>query len=296
MCSIDTAYTIVLDIVAIVKRKVKHLYRFNPDLTLIKKGNYNSSYMDTRIKTCTSGLMAVLLAFAVFAAGCAPAAEPEPTATPVPPSPSPQSTVEVGLPCDLPLPGSDDRVVILCELFDDNRYEWQVESQDNPYATYTSTITDGKFVVDYTAKGFEDYLHSALTWFTIGEVKDFALSIKGSMDTPYQDVSWGIALRWDEDSFYLFSISNTGTYSFEIFENDEWITLFTEKEYNGIRQGEENTLRIEAGGQNFNFSINDTIVSQYNEAVLEGEEILLVVSVKEGASAVFAFDDVVLQK
>jgi hypothetical protein len=199
--------------------------------------------------------------------------------------------------CGLPLPGPDDWTVILCERFDDNRNEWEVESQDNEYAEYTSSIADGKFVVDYEAKGFLDYEHTALTWFTIGEVKDFALSIKGSIDTPYRsDVSWGIAFRGDEDSFYLFSISKNGTYSFELFENDEWIPLITPKYVNGVRLGEENTLRIEAGGQDFYFSINDTTVNQFSGALLEGEEILLVVSAKEGLSATFTFDDVVLQR
>ena len=72
------------------------------------------------------------------------------------------------VPCDLPLPGPDDWPVVLCEQFDDNRNQWEVESQDNPYAKYTSAITDGKFVVDYTAKRFAGYQRTALTWFTIG--------------------------------------------------------------------------------------------------------------------------------
>ena len=200
------------------------------------------------------------------------------------------------VPCDLPLPGPDDWTVILCERFDDNRNGWEVESQDNPYAKYTSAITDGKFVVDYTVKGFAGYQRTALTRFTIGEEKNFALSIKGLMDTPFQDASWGIAFRGAEDNFFLFSISNNGTYSFEIRENGEWTPLITPKDYNGIRLGEENTLRIEAGGQDFYFSINDTMVNQFSGALLEGEQILLVVSAKEGVSAVFTFDDVVLQR
>ena len=199
-------------------------------------------------------------------------------------------------PCGLPLPGPDDWTVVLCERFDDNRNEWEVESQDNPYATYTSTITDGKFVVDYTAKGFAGYQKSALTWFTIGEGKNFALSIKGLIDSPFQDASWGIAFRGDEDSFFLFSILNDGRYRFEIFENGGWNTLITTRVHNGIQLGKENTLQIEAAGRDFYFSINDTLVNQFSGAMLEEEDILLVVSAKEGVSAVFTFDDVVLRQ
>ena len=213
---------------------------------------------------------------------------------------TPEETSDIeGAPCGLPLPGPDDWAVILCERFDDNRNEWEVESQDNPYARYTSAITDGKFVVDYTAKGFAGYQRTALTWFTIGEGTNFALSINGLIDTPHlSGASWGIAFRGDEDSFFLFSILNDGTYRFEITENGgrDWDTLITTRVYSGIRLGEENTLQIEAAGRDFYFSINDTLVNQFSGALLDGEEILLVVSAKEGVSAVFSFDDVVLQR
>lgn len=201
-----------------------------------------------------------------------------------------------GAACGLPLPGPQDWEIVLCETFDDNRNAWEVESQDNEYAKYTSAIADGKFVVDYSAKAFAGFQRTALTWFKIGNEKNFALSVKGLMDTAFQDVSWGIAFRGNEDSFFLFSIANNGSYAFEIFENDGWIPLISPKGFNGIRLGEENTLRIEAGGQDFYFSINDEMVNQFKGGLLQGTEILLVVSAKEGVNATFSFDDVVLQR
>jgi len=201
-----------------------------------------------------------------------------------------------GVPCDLPLPGPDDWVVVMCEQFDNNHNEWPIESQDNPYARYTSAITDGKFVVDYTAKGFAGYQRTALTWFEIGEEKDFALSIKGLMESTFDEASWGIAFRGNGDNYFLFSISNGGTYKFEILENGVWTLLINPMNTNSIRPGKENTVRIEAGGQDFYFSINNTMVNQFSGAVLDGKEILLIVSAKEGVSAVFTFDDVVLQR
>lgn len=207
-----------------------------------------------------------------------------------------ETSIIESVPCGLPLPGPDDWEVVLCEQFDDNRNEWQVESQDNPYARYISAITDGKFVIDYTAKGFAGYQRTAVTWFTVGEEKDFALSIKGLMDSSFQDASWGIAFRGDGDSFFLFSISNDGTYKFEIFEKGGWVPLITPKNTNSIQMGKENTLRIEAGGQDFYFSINDIMINQFSGALLDGKEIQLIVSAKEGVSAVFTFDDVVLQR
>ena len=271
------------------------------------KANYNSikeNYSNPMRKKLITYLISVTLC--IFLAGCGggqPEAElttPEVDDDPVVETKiteTPEETIDIESDaCELPLPGPDDWEVVLCERFDDNRNEWEVESQDNPYAKYTSAIVDGKFVVDYMAKGFAGYQKSALTWFNIGESRDFALSIKGLIDSPFQDASWGIAFRGDEDSFFLFSILNDGRYRFEIFENGGWNTLIITRVHNGIRLGKENTLKVEVVGRDFYFSIDDTLVDQFSGGLLKGEQILLVVSAKEGVSAKFAFDDVVLQR
>ena len=84
-----------------------------------------------------------------------------------------EDTPVPGVPCDLPLPASGDWVVALCETFDDNSYGWQEETQDNPYAAYTSTVADGKFVVNYRAKSFAGFTRSALD--ALAEKIDIAL-------------------------------------------------------------------------------------------------------------------------
>jgi len=195
------------------------------------------------------------------------------------------------------LPGPQDMSVVLCETYEDNRHNWQVESQDNPYARYTSEIRSGKFIVEYSAKVFGGFQRTALTWFDIGKAKYFALSVSGQMETRFEGVSWGVAFRADEtrDSYFLFSIYNDGTYGFEIFENNKWIQLISRRPYSGIHVGESNTMDIVVYGGDFIFTINGEQVNIFSGGLLEGEEILLMVGVKEGASAVFSFDDIVLQ-
>ncbi len=250
----------------------------------------------------------ILLALWVIAlaAGCAapattvetPAAPQEETAsqTAVPTDAAPEEETDT-VPCDLPLPGPEDWPVWKCDRFDDNRNDWQVESQDNDYARYAAFIEDGKYVVDYTAKVFAAFQRSALTWFDVGDARDFAMSVTGTMDTRFQDVSWGVAFRGGEEkaSFFLFSIRHDGSYVFEIFENNTWIPLVGPRSYNGIRKGGENTLRILAEGPDFRFFINGEEVEGFEGGRLEGMEIMLVVSAKEGTSANFLFDDLVLQ-
>jgi len=249
-------------------------------------------------------LIIFLLIFSLVVAGCSEnSAEVEETlpavvveeASPTPIAPSKSSAEEESIPCSLPLPGDENWTVVLCETFDDNRNAWDVETQDNPYAVYTSAIGDGKFKVDYAAKGFAGFQKSALTWFPIGKERDFILSVTGTMESAFSDVSWGVSFRGDGDSFFLFSIKNDGTYAFEIYENGEWLQLISRRSNNAIRFGEANTMRIEAGGQDFYFSINDELVNQFSGALLEGDEIQLIVSAKEGVRAEFSFDDMVLQ-
>lgn len=213
-------------------------------------------------------------------------------------APSASADEDAGaIPCDLPLPGPEDWMVWKCDRFDDNRNGWQIESQDNDFASYSAVIEDGSYVVDYAAKVFAGYQRSALTWFDVGAAQDFALSVTGTIDSRFQDASWGVAFRSSEDksSFFLFSIRQDGSYAFEIYENSTWIQLVGPLGYNGIQKGEANTLRILAEGQDFRFFINGEEVEGFEGGRLEGMEIMLVTSAKEGVNAVYYFDDLVLQ-
>jgi len=228
----------------------------------------------------------------------APTAEPAPTETP-PVAEETLPAVETGpqgVPCDLPLPAPANWEVVLCETFEGDPGSWQVETQDNPYAAYTSEIVDGAFRVDYTAKGFAAFQQSALTWFDVAKQRDFALSVTGAIDTTFDNAYWGVSFRGNGEDFFLFTLTNTGEYLFEIFENNVWTPIITQRTASAIRMGEPNTLRIEAVGQDFYFTVNDVLVNDFRGATLAGEDIQIVVSAKEGVSAVFTFDDVVVQR
>ena len=211
----------------------------------------------------------------------------------------PTAELPASLPeCGLPLPGPEDWPVFICDTFNGERDTFPAENQDNPYARYSAQVTDGQlYEVDYTAKGFAQFQRSALTWFDIANAQDFALSLSGTMDSSFKDVSWGIAFRGseDKDSFFLFSIMNDGTYAFEIFENGGWISLISKRGFNGILNGDENTLTVTAEGRRFDFLINGQSVGGFDGGLLDGMQVFLVVSAKEGASAVFSFDNLVMQ-
>lgn len=247
--------------------------------------------------------LAVILVIAGFAAGCAPAAGPEATATRAPtaalssPSPSPESPVKASLPCSLAKPGPEDWPVVKCETFDENSGGLQVESQDNPIARYNSRVEDGRFVVDYAAKGFAGFQRETLTWFNVARAQDFALSVEGQLVSRFDISSWGLAFSADEEaeSFYLFTIYNDATYKFEIYEDGDYTALIPRTLYGGIQVGEANTLSLITQGGEFTFLINGQEVNTYEGGRLEGMGILLAVSAQEGASALFSFDNLILQ-
>jgi hypothetical protein len=246
-------------------------------------------------------LLTILALLALFAAGCgkpeAPAETPSVTPTAAATQePVREDTPEPGVPCELPLPAGGDWQPLLCETFDDNSHGWQEETQDNPYAAYTSAVKDGKFMVDYRAKSFAAFTRNALTWFDVAEERNFVLAVTGQIESKFSESSWGIAFRGDEESFFLLSLQNDDSYALEVYEDNRWLPLITRRQTNLIKVGEPNTIRIEASGGDFFFSINGEMVNQYSGATLAGDDILLVVSAKEGASAIFTFDDVVLLK
>ncbi len=202
-----------------------------------------------------------------------------------------------GLECSLALPSDKDWPVTLCETFADNQNNWLVESQDNSYAQYSIDVVDGAYTLDYTAKAFAQFKQTALSWFPLGQAQDFALSVSTLMDSTFQNNSWGMAFRADEnmDSFFLFSIYNDGTYAFEIYENGNWIPLISQRVFGGIQPGEPNKLTVVAEGGDFTFYINDALVNSFSGGLLEGSHIQFLISAKEGASATYTFDDIVMQ-
>lgn len=225
----------------------------------------------------------------------------ETSAAAIEPTPSagntPTPAAEVGLACSLPLPSEKEWPVVLCETFADNSHGWTVESQDNAYARYSIDVQDGSYALDYTAKSFASFQRSALSWFDVASAQDFALSVSTLMDSDFQNCSWGVAFRAAEnmDSFFLFSIHNDNTYAFEIYENNNWIPLISQRPYDGILSGEANKLTIVAESGDFNFYINDVLVNSFSGGLLQDSGILLVVSAKEGVSTNYSFDNIVLQ-
>ncbi len=206
-----------------------------------------------------------------------------------------EPTSNPGIPCALSKPSDKDWPVTLCETFDDNQKGWTVESQDNPYAQYRIAVEGGKYALDYTAKGFAKFQRSALTWFDVASAGDFALSVTALMNSDFQNCSWGLAFRADKDSFFLFSIYNDSTYAFEIYEKNSWIPLISRRSFDGILTNAYNKLAVIAEGGDFIFFINDAQVNSFSGGLLQGDDIQLVVSAKEGVSANYYFDDLVMQ-
>jgi hypothetical protein len=88
---------------------------------------------------------------------------------------------------------------------------------------------------------------------------------------------------------------NNGTYALEILENGKWISLISRRVFNGILPGQKNTITVIAEGQNFKFLINGQPTESFSGGLLTGMDDFLVVSASEGATAVFTFDDLVMQ-
>lgn len=255
------------------------------------------------MKQCTWRLGVILAIGVVQLSACAGAgqnliatatAEPSPTVRMTDATPRPTITPPS---CDLPLPGPEDWMVLVCDTFDSQESVFPDESQDNQYANYTGATTEGQYQLNYTAKNFAAFTRTAITWFEIASAQDFAVSVTGQMNTQFQEVSWGIGFRGsgEKDSYFLFSIYNDGTYAFEIFENRGWIPLISRRPFSGILPDQENKITVIAEGQSFRFLVNDEAVNFFNGGLLEGLQLFLMVSVREGASVNFTFDDIVVQ-
>ncbi len=276
------------------KEKMTSWKRMINNLTPIMKRNYNFSGVIKR------KIALLLMAAAVFA-GCAP--EPQPTpipelvreqASPAAPTLTPAPT-EVS--CSLPQPGPEEWPVVVCQTFDEGSGILPEEEQNNEFAFYTAGAVEGEYSVDYIGRLFEGYTRSALTFFNIGNMDKFAISVDGTILSGSTETSWGVAFGSDENysGFYLFTIFNDNSFILEEFLNGEYETLIPRTLTPVIKYREANNLTVTSQSNNYVFSINGIEVGSYQGESPAGDLVMLAVSAFEGSNATFLIDNLVVK-
>lgn len=261
-------------------------------------GNYNFNSMMKRITV-------LFLFAAAILAGCAPEAQPSPTLeTVVEQTPTTAPTVtpsQTEVPCSLPQPGPGEWPVVICQTFDQGSGILPEEEQNNEFAFYTADAVDGEYNIDYIGRLFEGYTRSALSFFDIGSMDMFAISVDGTILSGSTETSWGAAFGSDENyaGFYLFTIYNDNSFILEegrnIGDEYEYETLIPRTETSVIIYREANNLTITSQSNSYIFSINGVEVGSYQGEPPAGDLVMLAASAFEGSNATFLIDNLVVK-
>lgn len=179
--------------------------------------------------------------------------------------------------------------LVLSDAFDDNSREWVVGNQTSTYADATFTITNGVFHWEATS-------HQGFVWWnhpTIAQVTDFHLAVDYRQLSGPADAYIGLVMRLDENGdYYLFSLDNAGNYSFDVYNNSQWISLIAWTPSPAIRAERTNHVEALAEGGRFSLFVNGEWVVDYEDQTLaSGYSGLLAGMSETGETAAWEFDN-----
>lgn len=215
-----------------------------------------------------------------------------PTVTPTP-TPSRFKNVES---CKISSGLKPEWKIRLCETFDDNSGYWVVGEQSNDLMNADAKIENGKYFIEYGGKAIKGYSTGVGSVIFIGDVDDFAITIKGKFDTINKYVGWGIVFRSSQaKDGYAFRISREGNYAFQRIVAGKVFTLIPAKATNLLKKDQDNSISIVVEGNHFDFYINDSKINSYEDSKLTGSRLNLALYLQEGAKAVFEFDEILVK-
>jgi hypothetical protein len=179
--------------------------------------------------------------------------------------------------------------IVLSDTFDDNANEWFVGQQTGDFADASFIIANG--VYHWAAKARQGFV-----WWnhpTIPRVTDFHLAVDSRQINGPASSYVGLVLRLDESgNYYLFSLNNTGEYSFDEYYNAQWLSLIRWTPSPAIQVDGTNHVEVVGEAARFSFFVNGEWVGDYEDPVIpSGYSGLLVGMDEVGESAAWEFDN-----
>jgi serine/threonine protein kinase len=189
-----------------------------------------------------------------------------------------------------PEPDAEDEVdvdgLLFADSFSDNRNNWLIDSYEDEFGYYSTSMEDGLFVMFVTSES--DLGNTVWVEPTTEDFSDFVLSVKLSPDTENQDFLYGVVFRstetdeGDTDNAYMFELDNAG-FVVSLVTADDWIDLVEYTESSAIRPNSPNELTVEAIGPSMVFFINGEEVAAIIDDNIETGQIGLIAEIFEEA-------------
>ena len=215
---------------------------------------------------------------------------PWPTATRKPFTPTPK--------CSLTSRHKPSWSNLVCEEFSSTHTEdFYTGSESSDLANTNVSIKNGKYVIDITGIAYSGYKGGVVHRFEVGRSKDFILSVDAEINSVYKHCGLGIAFRGSSDNYLFFQVQHDGYYTFQRLINNDWSSLIGWRPHGGVKWDEAFNITVIAEGDRFDFYLDGEHVNSYSDNSLNySEEIYLVATASEGASAVIKFDNLIIKR
>jgi len=240
-----------------------------------------------------TSFLSIIMMISLFVSGCSGGATPQAQVTDAPP---PAPTVEVTsepTPEQVNAEPVADANVLYHDDFTNPATGWSEDKFDNFFIGYHEPeyyhveITSPNYkttVFDPEKKSYGDV--------TI-EVKAFTAS---SRTAETGDFSFGPAFRRSGDQYYAFAISQRAKKWYVLKSTPSALTVLAEGTDEQINDADvDDTLRVDAQGENFTFSINDQVVGQVTDADYADGEIGFFVQSFDVPNVHIHFDDLTIR-
>jgi len=199
-----------------------------------------------------------------------PAATPHPTVAPSTATPS----------------GFHD--VLLEDRFDDPGHSSLTEDRT---ANATYAFAGGAYAIHVNTPKY-------IVWSPLdGVYGDAAVDIDATLDSGSEENAAGIIFRYqDEDNFYFFSISASGSYSLDLYKQNDRQALIDWTDSPAINgPGQKNHLRVEAVGDRIRLFVNGTLLDEISDDTWTTGKLALAVNTFSKGDTTFTFDNLIVR-
>ncbi len=193
-----------------------------------------------------------------------------------------------------PTPPPDWQAVVE-DGFDSNVNGWLVSEAEDDWGSVSRQLVDGSYRWEIVAT------QAVGRWCTpelpddAGIVDDFYVSVHAQRIAGPETAAYGLILRHDEGSYYLFSARDDGYYQFSLWYGYAWQPIVDWTQTESIRSGEVNRLSVSVVGSRFSLYLNDDLMAEAdNDQLPRGEAGLAISTAATEGTAVFVFDDFAL--
>lgn len=196
--------------------------------------------------------------------------------------------------CSISSPIHEDWETTLCETFDSSTTLWTGDREGT-----TARVEGGKYILDNSTKVAQGYTTGFIFPVTAGQARDHMVSVDGTMESNYQNCTWGVFVRsLTNEIVYFFMINNSGRYMLTGSSDREasrYLGNIDSGANKAIVWDGTNNLTAVADGDQMEFYVNGELIISHEAINSENPYFGLIVWGGEGVSALNRFDNLLVR-